>query len=811
MTPKEKIEYVKQQISEVTQINPTGPVHLTLYGLTEYEEGPDILSASEQRSIVKKLEEDGFIKSVQFDADKHGVWLEMAEKKTRRSNLLSYIKTKEQFLQHRNLFEKFIRIIDIREIKPKHSYVLPTEEENDDLIQLLIDLRLVEYDWDEIKKQTHRAVGNRIIEFKFKSDPILELYSRVSGKNGCVRKEALELVAKDIGERFSFNKIVQLFTDLGVPESMFIPDTKWRAVFYVLSYYATSKSIADHKQLFKIIQELMHPLVLGGNEEKAKELQAKYQSWLKYDRVKIEDGKVYFQSVVELDDEGVTEWEWTGVDGNTIDGDEYSWSLEDVAKIWVLWNQLILLASAYHSNKSLDANELENLYLELVSEIEKHIASGHIGRDLKEAYQRPFSSLSTSDFEARAKKLDDPLLLLGPFLVQITNHKPDPNYIKAEIEKNSELIKRVTLAIKGLSEDKIDLLKISYEQALFLFKLVVGNIFQILDTVSTGYMNMADEQLNAMYIILSSNMTGLLSRPDFEEVKKKVPDGLPEHLLEDFEEMDVMWEHGGKSSMMRFIGDIDKLWVLAGQQTFPLPGWLVRYFNQVDASAKEHKKLKETHWNHVLQTVDKENKEGRVGLDTKPKEKEGPLPITGEISIKGLQEGLAAIAGLKKSKQNKFPHKLPAGTRWENITIKFEDGENIFIQVKQLKHHADYKEMGLVGRGTNPNPSEAWTFLKVLAELNGELTLKDAEARDKYKKQKELLAKSLQGYFSLDYDPFYPYRSSSEKSGDSYKIKITLIPHSPDLKKTGANPNEDKMGLKDYLAEQAPEVYPEDE
>lgn len=204
------------------------------------------------------------------------------------------------------------------------------------------------------------------------------------------------------------------------------------------------------------------------------------------------------------------------------------------------------------------------------------------------------------------------------------------------------------------------------------------------------------------------------------------------------------------------------------------------------------------------------DKQPEVKSEKSSKSQRGPLPITGEIKITGLQEGLQAIVGMKKEVKNKFPYKLPAGTQWENFTIKFEDDENVFIKVRQLKHHTSFKEMGFVGRGANPNPSEAWTFLKVMAQVNGELTIKDAGARDKYKKQKELLAKSLQSYFSLDYDPFYPYRSSSEKNGDSYKIKITLIPPSagPE-KKPVRKDNDDKLGVKEYLAEQAPEVYDE--
>lgn len=126
------------------------------------------------------------------------------------------------------------------------------------------------------------------------------------------------------------------------------------------------------------------------------------------------------------------------------------------------------------------------------------------------------------------------------------------------------------------------------------------------------------------------------------------------------------------------------------------------------------------------------------------------------------------------SEKNKFPYKLPAGTKWSNIIIKFLDDENILIQVLQFKHETNYTNMGLTGHGNKP--STLWVFLKVLSLHEGEMTIKDPAALDKYKKQKELLSKKLQDYFSIDYDPFFPYKSSEEKKGNSYKIKITLIP-----------------------------------
>ncbi len=207
---------------------------------------------------------------------------------------------------------------------------------------------------------------------------------------------------------------------------------------------------------------------------------------------------------------------------------------------------------------------------------------------------------------------------------------------------------------------------------------------------------------------------------------------------------------------------------------------------------KQEKKAKETEKEHET----KETPPTKIEITNMP-----------ELQVKGLKE----IANMRqKDDRPKFPHKLPAGTRWEEIMIKFENNEKVFIKVKQFREHFTYKDMGFIGRGKNPNPSEAWIFLKVLAQVNGELTIKDTEVRDKYKKQKELLAKALQSYFSLDYDPFYPYRSSSEKQGNSYKIKITLIPP-PDKKgKTYANKdNNNDLGIEEEYKRQTPEVYDE--
>lgn len=187
-----------------------------------------------------------------------------------------------------------------------------------------------------------------------------------------------------------------------------------------------------------------------------------------------------------------------------------------------------------------------------------------------------------------------------------------------------------------------------------------------------------------------------------------------------------------------------------------------------------------------------------------------PIPITGEIAVTGLNENLRALRDRNKEQSmNKFPFKIPSGTKWENIFIKFIDDLKVEILVKGLRHIADFKELGLIGKGKIPEPSEQWYFLKVLSQCNGEITISDTQAKDKYKKQKQILSEILQQYFSIDYDPFYPYQSSSEKRGNSYKIKITLIPppqkNDNDYEKIDNQDND--LGITEYLEDAAPQIY----
>jgi len=391
--------------------------------------------------------------------------------------------------------------------------------------------------------------------------------------------------------------------------------------------------------------------------------------------------------------------------------------------------------------------------------------------------------------------------------------------------------------------------ELDYKQSLFLLKTFYSKILEILDAFAGGYIAVRNTVINHYYTVLNSLVDDTLNKKEFEGLKADKPE-MFDSLIGDIEDFDVEWEFGSKQAY-DFLGKIEKLYILSGSPVFSLPDELKIFLQKTDEAVSEHRKYCYEQWqkmekraqNYKEQWDKQFNKDDKTTETKQPETKndtekiltaldgaivrgfenmfaKAPLQqqsvqkieiVKGKLEVDGLKDGLKAISQSKKETDKpKFPYKLPAGTKWEEITIKFEDDENVYIQVKQFKHTASYKELGLVGRGKNPNPSELWAFLKVLAQVNGELAIKDAQARDKYKKQKELLAKALQNYFSLDYDPFYPYRSSSEKQGNSYKIKITLIPlQNSDKKTVATEEDDDDLGVKEYLKDQAPQVNEE--
>lgn len=807
MNAKEKIEYVRKNIEEEAEINPSGAFSLTLYTVTDGEEGPTLLSISEQKKIIRKLEEEGFITTYPTEEDRR-MWVELLRpknppaKKVRRGNVYSYIKTTDDLLQHRELFQKFLTILgDFKSIHPKHTYTYPTEEQNDDLIQLLIDLKVVEYDWKKMEKQTHRAVGNRLIEFTFEGSKAIELNDRITAKNGRIRKEALELIAKDIGDRFTLNKIVEIFTDIGVPESMFVHDTKWRAVFYVLSYYTTSKEHKDTLMFLKILDRFVHPLSFGGNDEATKATEEKYNKWLKYDRFGIHDGKAFIGPTEEEIEMGLDEW--TNSDGESFEPKAFMVAPDDLARLWVFWTQVVLIVSAYEGNQGLDRDELEKLYLELIAKTEQLLDHGDLG-DAKQSYKRPFNSLATAEIEARSKGFNSPYELAGIFLIVVGQMEPDATEIQKEREKHADLVKRVASATRAISGEKINIAKLSYEQALFILKIYMSQLSHILEAVAGGNIKMTDSELNAKYILFTDTVEEILKRDDFAEIRKQRPDYMPEHLYIGVDEMETWFEYGGQPAILSFIGTIESAWVRSGQQSFPISLALNNQLIETDEIISRHKRYKSEKWEQITKNLDKMKGE-MFGNEKKEEVKNEPK--TEPEAKKVVHEHIHRFENSIQEKDIAFTHTffeeetegtvvknkkkivLPKfrSTPWEQISIRFITDQDVLITTPKKQLSSNYEALGF-SNDREKKPNTAWVLLSLIAKSGGEIKV-PKPIPDTLRQQKRQLADQLKLIFKNEQDPF---EDPLEINAYRLKIKLEVV------EKEASN---DPLGSKEYLTE----------
>lgn len=102
-----------------------------------------------------------------------------------------------------------------------------------------------------------------------------------------------------------------------------------------------------------------------------------------------------------------------------------------------------------------------------------------------------------------------------------------------------------------------------------------------------------------------------------------------------------------------------------------------------------------------------------------------------------------------------FP--TPAGARWEEVNIRFLNGHDVEVRVRDVVRTLDHVRFGL-SSSRNGLPTEQWKLLEAFGEERGRLTWESSHAHRKNAKRKELLAKALREFFGIEGDPFRPFQ-----------------------------------------------------
>ncbi len=142
---------------------------------------------------------------------------------------------------------------------------------------------------------------------------------------------------------------------------------------------------------------------------------------------------------------------------------------------------------------------------------------------------------------------------------------------------------------------------------------------------------------------------------------------------------------------------------------------------------------------------------------------------------------------------------LPANLKWEEITIRFFNNQEVMIKAGGQTINSNFEVMGFIDK-KRKLPNVQWKLLETLSKKHGEISWQNnkglsAQQINSIKKRKQKLSEGLQSIFQIKDDPFSDY-----KKGKAYKIKINLTPINNE---TDDGPNTE---MRSYLDEECPQV-----
>lgn len=149
-----------------------------------------------------------------------------------------------------------------------------------------------------------------------------------------------------------------------------------------------------------------------------------------------------------------------------------------------------------------------------------------------------------------------------------------------------------------ISDEIVYLNSLENDEALFLLRIFVGKIYEILTTFCRGsYVMPNNPELNNYYTSLLFLTDGILKRKNFKALKSKRPE-LYESILGDKEIMDLSWELV-KGNIESFVSAIEKEYIKACSPEFELKNKVAILLKDTDAAVENHKKI----WGGFMQNV----------------------------------------------------------------------------------------------------------------------------------------------------------------------------------------------------------------
>lgn len=189
-------------------------------------------------------------------------------------------------------------VFDPRQIKKGLSVKTEIDEKRDGSYQdekvlLMEELEILRADWEAMKKQTHRTVGNRLIPVSFNGEKVAGFIAAAIGLSAVIKPKALGLISEAIVSTTPDAKWFDLLIENDVPDTLFFNQLEPKEMLADVFTTLLSTGNADDVVAFKrVLETVIHPLFHGGDEKRAAALADKLNGLLKYDGLVIRGGKV---------------------------------------------------------------------------------------------------------------------------------------------------------------------------------------------------------------------------------------------------------------------------------------------------------------------------------------------------------------------------------------------------------------------------------------------------------------------------------------------------------------------------------------
>lgn len=628
----------------------------------------------------------------------------------------------DDLLKNLELQKEFLRLFEGMNIQRGYHYTAKRWV-NEEVILLLGRLQLVE-DIAQVKQGEEDGIlsmggilsGGELFKFKFSGDTILNILDRAHGKTSIVRDKTLEFIARHIGDLDTGPNLVGFLRSCGVPDSLVeYPNTKWKMVYSVLVYYASSPHEEDYKMLYKIIEEALHPLMYEGNEELAKQAQAEFNKYLKYDGLQLYNFKLCHIANATLKDEKLK---------------------DDLKNRDTIPNSILI----------------ERLAHELCKEVKKVK-----NIDNKQSCKLILEGLGCKPLseEEAEKCCTSAKLVLGYFKKGgvITDYSIEQcgAIFLSDVNNEEILSEGAIVNCKFYPKKVIAYLKSFYEPKKIFAEKIAKLCLNLINIIELYFQKpiTRDEKLNHFYTKISEEIEGLLS-------ENKIPllgSSYRRPFSSLFSAQKEMAENKTNlqtiiNSLNAFYGEIHKF---------------ISLYNIKEERGNELEGLE----NYINSLRDQKEKQQR----RKESDKKEPIPIKiiDEVKIKG------SLREIKKDKGKPFPKLLAKSTKWEDIEMKFKNEFEVEIFIKgKFYKDTNYEELGFYRSGTkDKHPDVQWHFLTILSVCQEqaktqatidnmasslERYLNKKVSREMCEQIKSKLSKKLQEKFGIDEEPFCPYK-----------------------------------------------------